>query len=162
MLIWSFQSYEPNSCSRIVGNNSLVVVPHQPPQKMLLLPNISPLSPFSRKVLLSLLILLGRKMCSVITVTSSATWRNIVDKEFLLNRGNTEGFIRQRMLQNIPSRQILPFTPLWLKGLQIIFHHLLGTLTLVHHAISLTGVTGLLTSHLSVIPWYLEEVKNTQ
>lgn len=46
---------------------------HQPPQKMLLLPNISPPSPFSRKVLLNLLILLGRKVCSVITVTSLAT-----------------------------------------------------------------------------------------
>ena len=37
-----------------------------------------------------------------------------------------------------------------------------GTLTLVHHVISLTSVTGLLTSHLSVIPWYSAGVRSTQ
>lgn len=53
------------------------------------------------------------------------------------------------------------FTPLWLRGPQIMPRLLPSTLTLVYHAISLTGVTGLLTSHFSVIPWYLAEVKNT-
>ena len=154
MLIWSFQIYVPNFCSKIGGNSSLVVVLHQCPWKMHLLQNISPLSLFSREDHLSLFILTGRKVHSVITVTSSATWRKIADRGLLLKRRNREGPIKQQMLQNILSKQNLPFTPLWLKGVQIMSRLLPGTLTLVHHAISLTGMTGLLTSHLSVIPWY--------
>lgn len=164
MLIWSFQSFVPNFCSRIVGDNNLVVVLLCPLQSKLLQPSLrlrikGKVSLRSKKAQVNLRTAPRRRTFSVITTTNMVIWRRIVVRVWLLNRRSKEGLSRKQMLSSILSRS-LPFTPLWLRDLQIMWSPLPGTLIQVLHDTSPIDVIGSPISLLSVIQLFLEEVKS--